>query len=54
MWLGREEGVGRVEIGSVLQRVVGAVGDYDGRDDEGCDAEIENRHRKGWRQEGGK
>jgi hypothetical protein len=44
--LGGEEGVGRVEIGGVLQRVVGAVGDCDGCGDEGCDA---NSHRS-WRE----
>jgi hypothetical protein len=27
-----------------LEGVVGAVGDCEGRDDEGCDAEIENGH----------
>ena len=42
--LGGEDGVGRVEVGGVLEGVVGAVGDYEKRDDEGCDAEIENGH----------
>jgi len=51
MRLGGEEGVGRVEIGRVLERVIGAVRDCDGRDDEGRDAGIENRHSE---LEGGK
>jgi hypothetical protein len=52
MRLGGEEGVGCVEIGSVLQqRVVGAGGDGDGRDDESRDAKIESR-RWSWRARG--